>query len=361
MTLNLHQLLQTLSMTPAPAGLESDLATVLAEMWQPYVDEVTVDPLGNVIALKDGTGQQPRPRLLLAAHIDEIALMVRGIEEAHGHGFLRVTNVGGIDRRQLYAQRVMVHGKENVPGVLGSLPDRLLDPKRSGKAHAYEDLIVDIGLSAETARDLISVGDFITFDQPLHSLANGRVAGKALDNRACVAAVTVALDYLQSRPHAWDVIAVGTVQEETRLLGAHTTAYAQAPDAAIALDVTFGKGPGVSDAGTFDLGKGPAIDIGVNVHPGLYNELRSAAKRLEMTTHPAPHARSSGTDARGLQIARAGVPTGLISVPIRSMHTMVETAELKDVERAGRLLGEFIYGLSADFLDKVSAEMMEAA
>jgi endoglucanase len=291
--------------------------------------------------------------------MDEIALMVSDIVDAHGNGFLRVTKVGGIDIRQLYGLRVTVHGQRNVRGVLGGLPASLLPDDRRSKAYGFEDLVVDVGLSAESTRKLISIGDFVTFQQPVYELLNGRLAAKALDNRASVAAVTVALEALQGQTHAWDVVAVATAQEETGLLGAYTAAFAQRPDAAVALDVSFAKGPGVSDANTFELGQGPILDIGVNVHPGMFKALQDSAEKLEMTVHVSPHMRSSGTDAAGTQVARDGVPTGLISIPIRAMHTVVETVAAKDIERAGRWLAAFITDLPADFVAGLTAAMMD--
>jgi endoglucanase len=235
----------------------------------------------------------------------------------------------------------------------------MLAPDRGDKPYDLEELVADAGLSVGELRELVSVGDFVTFRQPLRRLLNGRVSGKALDNRASVAALTVALDYLKTRQHTWDVLTVATVQEETRLLGAFTSAYAEKPDLAVAVDVTFGKGPGAKEGNTFELDDGPTVGFGPNVHPGVHTALKEAAGAVEMTVHVEPHSRASGTDAFGLQIARAGIPTGLVSIPLRYMHTMVETVSLKDVQRAGRLLGEFAACLDGSFLDKLVGEMME--
>ncbi len=190
-------------------------------------------------------------------------------------------------------------------------------------------------------------------------LLGKNVTGKALDNRASVAAVTVCLDYLQSRHHDWDVIAVATSQEETTFLGAYTSAYAQQPDAAIAIDVTFAKGAGLNESQAYTLGSGPALDIGPNVHPGMLKSLHNTAQVLEMKVSQGAHSRASGTDAYALQVARAGIPTGLVSIPLRYMHTMVETINTEDVNRAGRLLGEFITRLDDQFLDNLAQGMME--
>lgn len=351
--------LQTLTETPGPSGYEQPVARVIEEAWRPHVDSFIRDRVGNLIALKQGQGREPRPRLLLAAHMDEIALMVSQIESHNGYGFLRLTNVGGVDVRHLYGQLVTVHGRRDLPGMLGSLPASMLPEDKRDKAFGFEELVADVGLPLDEVETQVSVGDFVSFRQPLRRLLGNRVAGKALDNRASVAAVTVCLEYLAGRRHEWDVVAVATAQEETRLLGAFTSAYAQQPEAAVAIDVTFGKGPGASDEQTFELGSGPVLDLGPNVHPGMYQALKDAAKELEMKFETGTHSRASGTDAFGLQIAREGIPTGLVSIPLRYMHTMVESLDTADVERCGRLLGEFIARLDDQFLHKLAAGLME--
>jgi tetrahedral aminopeptidase len=357
--MDIFRLLRTLTETAAPSGNETAVAEVIAELWQPYVDSIHHDRLGNLVAHKQGQGPEPRPRLMLAAHMDEIALMVKKIVPQGDSGFLQVTNVGGVDRRHLYGQTVVVHAKRPLPGVLGSLPDKMLPSDRRSQTHSYEELNVDVGLPFKMVQELVSVGDFISFRQPLHRLRGKRVAGKALDNRASVAAVTVCLDYLHGRSHQWDLLAVATVQEEIGLRGAFTSAYDQRPDVAIAIDVTFGKGPGATDHQAFDLGAGPVLDLGPNAHPGIYHALKETAKALEMSVHTGTHSRDSGTDAYALQIARAGIPTGIVSIPLRYMHTMVESLDTTDVERAGRLLGEFTARLDDKFLAELAEDLMK--
>lgn len=365
--MDIFKTLKQLTEAPGPSGMEGPVSDAVRTVWSPFVDEISVDRVGSLLALKKGhpeeTDRERPPRLLLAAHMDEIALMVKDIaeypENGNGYGFLKVTGVGGVDRRHLYGQRVTVHGRRELPGIIGALPTRMQEGATARKAYPYEELVVDVGLPGADLRDLVSVGDFISFSQPLRKLLNERAAGKALDNRASVAAVAVALQYLSDRHHAWDVIAVATAQEETRLLGAYTTAYAQRPDVAVAVDVTFGKGPGAKEAETFELDDGPTLGLGPNVHPGVLAQLQETASALEMKVHTEPHPRASGTDAYGLQIAREGIPTGLVSIPLRYMHTMVETVALADVERSGRLLGEFAARLDDSFLEKITREMME--
>ena len=251
------KILQSLTEIPGPSGDEEKVANAIQEWWQPFVDEFKRDRVGNLMGIKKGSGEGKRPTILLAAHMDEIALMVSQIESHNGNGFLRVTNVGGVDVRHLYGQLVTVHGRSNLRGVIGSLPGSMQPVEKRNRPFGFEELLIDVGLPIADVEAQISVGDFVSFHQPLRRLQNGRVAGKALDNRASVTAVTICLEYLQGRTHSWDVLAVATVQEETRLLGAFTSAHSQQPDAAIAIDVTFGKGPGANDNNTFELGSRP--------------------------------------------------------------------------------------------------------
>ena len=366
-TIDIGEMLKQLSETPGPSGMESRVADTLEESWRPFVDVIMRDRVGSLLATKFGEGDEPRTRILIAAHMDEIGLMVkqmvRAPDEPGGSGFLRVTRVGGVDVRHLYGQMVVVHGTGakggDFVGIVGALPARMLPEAKRNKAFDFEDLVVDIGCSYEHLLTKVNVGDFVSFRQPMRELLNRRVTGKALDNRASLAAMTVCLEYLHGRRHSWDVIAVATVQEETSLLGAFTSAFAQEPDAAVAIDVTFGKGPGATDELTYELGAGPVIGLGPNFHPGMIEAMKDAAKALEMNVHDEPQARPGGTDAYALQIARQGIPTSLISIPLRYMHTMVESVALADVRRTGRLLGEFVARLDSEFLGQIAREMMD--
>ena len=351
-------LLKRLTETPGPSGNEDAIAAVVEELWRSLVDEIATDRVGSTIGLKRGAGQEPRPTILLAAHQDELGLMVTRIIDQGGYGFLRVTNLGGVDRRHLLGQTAVVHGRQALTGVLGGLPDSMLPESARGQAYTYDHLVLDVGLPTEQLRQLVSVGDFVSFRQPLRRLQNGRVAGKALDNRASLAAVTICLERLQQRRHSWDVLAVATAQEETVYLGAYTSGYARRPDVAVALDVGHAKGPGANDSELSELGGGPLLGLGAEIHPAVYSALRDAAKALEMTVGVEPNATGQGTDAYALQTAGEGIPSGLLIIPLRYMHTMVETADLSDIERAGRLLAEMVARLDDAFLPDLREELM---
>ncbi|MFT5193963.1 MAG: putative aminopeptidase FrvX [Cellvibrionaceae bacterium] len=369
--MNSFDLLQTLCETPGPSGFEEDIAAVIQEIWEPLTDEISVDRTGSLSARRKGSGSiregsDRRPTIMLAAHMDELGLMVTKLLEYGGNGFLRVTNLGGVDWRQTAGQMVMVHGfdpisgaPKNLPGVIGNLPGRMLPAEYQGKPYTHKTLVVDTGLPFETLKNYVSVGNAISFHRPLHKLQDYRVAGKALDNRCSIAIVTICLEQLVNRNHEWDVLAVATSQEETGLLGAFNTANNFKPDIAIAIDVTFGSGPLASDERTFKLGEGPVIGHMPDTHPGVRAGLKQVAEKLEMNVQSEYGARPGGTDAYHLQIAAEGIPTGIIGVGLRYMHTMTEHIDVRDVERTGRLLAEYIAELNDETISGFRAMMMD--
>ena len=342
-----QQLLQTLADAPGPAGREGTICDIVMDLWRPLADDIHVDAMGNLIALQQGTlpGAGHRRAVMAAAHMDEIGLIVTGIER----GFLRIHALGGVDRRVLLGLEVRVHGRSELPGIIGSRPPHVLPASEREKVLPWHELFVDLGLPEDEVQRLVRVGDHITMHQTVTALKNGRAAGKAMDNRASVAALTLTLEALHHRAHAWDFYAVATVQEEVGVKGAITSAYGVAPDLAVALDVTFAIQHNDSDPGAFELGKGPTIGAGPNCHPQIVTRLSEAATADEVPTTIEPLPGSSGTDAWGIQVAREGIPCGLISIPVRYMHQPVEVVELKDIERAGRLLTGFVARLESGY------------
>ena len=190
-------------------------------------------------------------------------------------------------------------------------------------------------------------------DTPPVEMAGEVLNGHSLDNRASVAALTVALRELQSKTHAWDVWAAASTQEEVGAKGALTSTIQLRPSLAIAVDVTFGKGPGANGWETFPLGKGITLGLGPNIHPFLHDRFKELADTLEIPCAVEPMPQSSGTDGMTMQLAAEGVPTMVLGIPLRYMHTPVEVVALKDIQRAGRLLAEFIGALEADFIEKI--------
>ncbi len=348
--MEVQALLRQLSEAVGPSGHESEVADLVEGWWQPLVDEITRDPLGNLIARKRGAAPGPRPVLLFAAHMDEIALLVAGYAEAHGHGYLRIEPLGGVDRRILLGQRVWIHTADGarLPAVIGSRPPHLLPAEARRRIPAWESFFVDPGLPAEVLKARVRVGDLMTFRADCIELENERLAGKAFDNRASVAALTRMLELLQTRRHAWDVVAVATVQEEVGLYGAMTAAWGTAPTAAVAMDGTFARQHDVGERDGVELDKGPAIGIGPNFHPWMVKRLQEIAEAMEIPFQMEAIPRGSGTDAWAIQVSREGIPTALLSIPMRYMHQPVELLALRDVERTARLAAEFAAALRAD-------------
>jgi endoglucanase len=281
--------------------------------------------------------------------MDAIGLMVSGIDQ----GLLHISEVGGVDHRILPGQLVTVHARRDLQGVVVAPPDRLLPPAKAGKPIEMEYLLVDTGLLEEEVKQLVRIGDLISFSQPPLDLPGNAIAGHSLDNRTAVAAVTACLNELQHITTAWDVWAVATVQEEETFLGATSSTFEIEPDLAIAIDVTFAKGPGANDYKTFPLGEGPTLGWGANIHPAIFKRFNTLAEQLDI-----PHAievmpAHSGTDAFGIQVVANGIPTMVIGIPLRYMHTPVEMISMKDIQRAGHLLAQFIAQLAPDALQTI--------
>ncbi len=339
-----REFLSLLSTGSGVSGYETSIASIVRERFTMLSDEVRSDTFGNVYALKKGNSKSYK-KIMLAAHMDEIGLIVKKIDP---RGFLRFTSIGGVDQRTLLSQEVLVHGRQVVPGIIGSLPPHLLLSLESDQAVKMEDMVIDVGLSPAKLKDLIQVGDIITVKREMVPMLNYILAGKSLDDRAGVVVMMVCLDELSRLQHAHDVIAVATTQEEVGLRGALTSAYTLDPDLAVAIDVTHASTPDTKGQVTIELGKGPAVALGPNIHPAIYRHFSEAAQdhRLPIQIEPVPG--HSGTDAWAIQVTQAGVPTGLISIPLRYMHTSVETLDMQDVLNSGKLLAHFIASLPND-------------
>jgi endoglucanase len=343
--------------THAPSGYEGAMRDVLREEWAGLVDDFETDKLGSLIGIKRATQPLGTPRrIMLAAHMDEIGLMVRDVVD----GFIYVHRISGVDNRLMPSQPVIVHGRRALPGIVASVPPHLLTADQRQKYPSFDELIIDVGLPAAEVSALVRIGDLITPDAPMIDLNGSRIAGKAMDDRCCVAAITVCLNELKSMQHQWDVYAAATVQEETGLLGAATAAYSIQPDIAIALDVTFAMQPGVEPDTGREMGGGPVIAIGPNFHARLVEQIKETARRNEMKFQDEAIPGASGTDAWAIQVAREGIPTALLGIAIRNMHSPVETLDLKDVTRTGRLMAQFIAGLDADFLASIDWDDLKA-
>jgi len=333
------------------SGHETPVAKLIEEKWRPFVDETSLSRVGSLHGLKKGSGKGKRPSVMIATHMDAIGMMVSKLED----GFLHIAPVGGIDVRVLPGAQVTVHAHsgEELPAVIAMPPARFLPESEGNGVVGMKHLLVDTGLLQREVEKKVRVGDLVSFANDPVELAGDVLSGHSLDNRASVAALTVCLEELQSKSHVWDVWAVATVQEETTYLGGYTSAFQLRPDIAIAVDGTFAKGPGANDWQTHNMGKGVCLCIGPNMHPFLHERLKEVADKFEIPWFLDVTPKHSGTDAYPIQTTMDGIPTALVEFPLRYMHTTVESVSVKDIQRAGRLLAEFIASLEEDFVDTI--------
>lgn len=345
--------LKKLSEAAGVSGYEHAIREMVIAELKPYADEITITSMGSVIALKRGAGTG---RVLIEGHMDEIGLMVTDIEQ----GFLRFTQVGGFDARVLPAQEVLVHGKQKLRGIIGARPPHILTEAERDKVLPMSELWIDVGLPDARVRELVQVGDLITYAREFVELKNDLVAGKSFDDRAAVVCVAEAFQALTTMKHTWDVYAVANVQEEVGLKGAQTAAFQINPDVAIAIDVSHADQPNTTEINAVPLGNGMGIALGPNIHPHVHAKLIEVAKKNEIQFKVTAYTGATGTDAWAMQVVRAGIPTGLIDIPLRYMHTSVETLCITDVERIGRLLALFCAALDDKFLRQLRGETEEA-
>ena len=344
--MNTEEFLRRVTALPGVTGNEGAAAAFIAEAFRPYADEVSVTPLQCVIAHKKGPG----PRVMICAHLDEIGMMVSKIEE---DGCLRLQRVGGVDPRVLPGMRVRVFARDGeLMGVVGAVPPHLQTDKDKEHNYDWDTLFVDMGMSAERVRQLVRVGDTVCFESRFALLKNGRAATKTADDRACVAIMLEAAKRLQRMVHRADLYFVATCQEEIGSFGALTGGFALDPDYGVAFDVCHADTPGAPKNSTSRItslvtSKGPYLN------PFLVRKLEETAKDngIELQLEADPW--DTSTDADELSAVRRGVPTVLLSLPIKYMHTNVETLDLRALTEGGRLLAHFLAGVEESWEEQL--------
>ena len=289
--------------------------------------------------------------------MDAIGFIVTAIEPG---GFLRFGPVGGWDARLLLGLPVTVMGRQPLPGLVGSRPPHVLGPELARKVLPWEECFIDCGLPEEELRRQVRVGDLIAPRREFLRLQGRRCAGRALDNRVSLAAVILAVQALAARRHEAEILVLATAKEEVGGGGAGPGVWGLEADAAIVLDVTFATQPGLSDA-PGSLGGGPLIGLGPNLHPAVEARLRRLALAAELKHGREPLPGSSGTDAWAMQVSASGLPCGLLSVPIRYMHSTVEMVDLTDLERAARLVADFAANFDAAFTADLIPELHDVS
>jgi len=348
----MEELITKLSNAHGISGSEENIQAILEEELKPYADEIRTDKMGNLIVVKKGDG----PSIMLAAHMDEIGLMVKYIDD---DGFLRFVTIGGWFDQTLHSQRVIVHTKNGpIPGVIGSKPPHVMKDEDRKKPIKSDDMFIDVGANdKEDAEKMgIEVGTPISMDMEVKKLANSKITGKAFDNRAGCAIVIETMKQLAEQDIKATLYVVGTVQEEVGLKGARTSAYGLNPDVAIAIDTTIpGDHPGIDKKDSvLETGKGGVITVvdasgrGIIANPQILKWLKETADKNDI-----PYQMDVGdggtTDATAIHLTRDGIPTGVLSVATRYIHSPVEVLDLADLKYCADLLTKAIQNVNDYF------------
>ncbi len=318
------------------AGVSGNCHTMTKakELLREYA-EVRTDALGSII----GTVGEGKTHIMLDAHLDRIGLIVTAIDES---GFLRVDKCGGCDVRVLAAAEVTVWGKEPIFGVITSTPPHLAKAEDASKAPSFDNIYVDTGLSYEKISRIVSVGDRITIDSPVRSLIGNRITGAALDDRIGMVALIRVLDIIKEKQPAVKVSVLFSVQEETTEAGGKTGAFGISPDEAIVVDVSFSTAPGVSEQEAGKLGEGGMICISPSLSHKMSQELIALANKNGIKYQTEICSSQTGTNADVISVSKEGIKTGLVSIPLRNMHTQAELADLDDVEAVAQIIAAYI-------------------
>lgn len=321
------------------SGNEYNLNKLLEDYFIKYTDEIKYSKTGDFYAVKYGMGKR-KLKIMIESHADEIGLVVNRIDKM---GFIHFTEVGGVDSKVLPAQEVVIHGKEDIFGVIGAKPPHVLTDEEMKSAIDIKDMVIDTGMTEKEAASRISVGDFITINRKCTSLLGDYITGKAMDNRTGICAMYECARELKYMEHYADIYFAATSMEEVGHIGAMTIVNEIVPDAAISVDVTFAER--YNDSDEDGCGKGVEIALGPNIDPELSKGLMQIADRNNIPYFIEAYPGNTGTNAWDIQTARDGIPTLLISIPIRYMHTPAEVVKYEDIETAGKLLSLFVSSL----------------
>jgi endoglucanase len=340
--------LRTLVNTPSPTGHEVRGQRVWLDYVKPFAEETFSDTYGNCVAVLNKGGG---PRLMLAAHADEIAMAVNYISD---EGFIYVRKMGGVDAAITKAQRVIIHSARGpVKGVVGNVAPHLMRDDKDSKPPKIHDLFIDIGAgSRKESFQHVQIGDPITLADEFDLLRNDLAVARAFDNRIGTFAVAEALRLLKEskvKLHA-EICAVSNVQEEVGLLGARQIAYSLKPDVALVVDVTHATDyPTVSKPqhGDVKIGRGPVLTHGGCNHPEVVRQIEAVAKAKKIPLQHEAMSSTSGTDTDVIFWTRGGIASALISLPNRYMHSPVEVVSLKDLEKIPELLAAFARSLKS--------------
>ncbi len=322
------------------SGFEKEFAETVCEKLKKYCDDIKITKTGNVVG-EIKSKIENAPTIMLEAHLDRIGLIVKSVDE---NGFVGFDTLGGVDERILPAAEVYILGKDKVFGIVGAKPPHLMSKQEVDEGLKIKDMLIDTGLSGDDLKELVSVGDPILLRSEFVELSENRVSSAALDNRAGMTVVFDCLEKIKDKDLFCNLQIAFAKGEELGLQGANTIIGENKPDLAVVLDVTYGRTPDASENGTFPLGCGAVICRGPNLHYEMTKKVIEVAKTKGIPYEIEVASGSSGTNAWAIQVSGGGVPCILISIPLRYMHTTVETVDMRDIENVSKLLVEIVSG-----------------
>ncbi|MBO4940917.1 MAG: M42 family peptidase [Clostridia bacterium] len=337
--MNITETVKSLTRMPGISGFENEFAQQVCDRLKEYCIDARITKTNCVIGMIESK-KEGAPTIMLEAHLDRIGLIVSSIDE---NGFVGFRTLGGVDERILPAAEVEILGEEKIFGVIGAKPPHLMKKNEEDEGLKIEDMLIDTGLGSE-AVSKISVGDPVLLVSNFSELMNNRVSSAALDNRLGMAVIFDCLDKIKDREIPYNLCIVFASGEEQGLLGAYTVATETECDFAVVVDVTYGETPDAKGCETFPLGCGVTICRGPNVDFEKTKRIIEIAKEKGIPYEIEVASGSTGTNAWALQTLGRGIPCAVISVPIRYMHTAVETADICDAENAARLIAEIVSG-----------------
>ncbi len=333
--MDIKNILFRLSEASGVSGLEDSVSAIAEEMLSPY-GKVESTVLKNLIC-RVKEAKEGKPHIILVAHMDEIGMIVTNIDE---RGFVKVSNVGGIDRHTLPSAPMVIHGRKKVNAIVCSTPPHLQTGDK--KLPKVDEIYLDTGYSKEELIKLVEMGDRVTANINPAELLNGLVTGKALDDRASCASLLYACELLKSEEYDCGVSVVFSSMEEVGSQGAKTAAEYLSPTHAIAVDVGFAHTPDADEDKCGKLFAGPMVGIAPILNHEMSNKLVQIAKDLEMPYQLDVMSGRTGTDSDDVATSGIGVKTALLSIPQRYMHSPVETVAIEDVKNTGKLIAEYI-------------------
>lgn len=347
MNIDTVKLLTALCEIPSVSGFEAQGAEALDALALQYFDEVRHTPVGNHIYVKR-CGKPDAKKVLLDAHFDEIGLIVTDIVPTIKDGgddltgYLRFTNIGGVDRRLLSSCEVMIWGKRPIPGVITSTPPHLQKGSDADKLPEMNDLFIETGYTVKELRELAPIGTTVTFAPGVVELKNGRIASKSLDDKACIAAIIETVALLEPGTFDCDVYAVFSAREEIGGGGAMNATFGIMPDYAIALDVGFARGPETPKNKSTAFGDGPAISVSMATDRALTESIIKFAADKNLKLQKLIEAKRTGTNGDDIPLTCEGVPVAVVSIPLRYMHSCSEVIDPADIRSTAELIAGFI-------------------